>query len=238
MAHRGGDDPDRQPALDRRHPLHLHLVRAQLRGLRRRRSHLRRAHGRRCRRGRRPDGLPDPPAGRRLASAAARVHPDLRRRPLERGLRCRLSDPRPARRRGVRERGAASVGRHGRVFRRRRGDLHGQPHPHADRRHADRDHQRGDRHGRRRNASHDRGQLLVQHRVIDRPGAGRRDRHRADRRTPPGPLEASLGQWAERHRHRGRGRRRAGRRRRQEGSALRAVRVPRVPGAGAADHDP
>ena len=46
-------------------------------------------------------------------------------------------------------------------------------------------------------APHDRRQLLVQHRVVGRAGAGRRDRHRADRRAAPGPVDASVGQRAD-----------------------------------------
>ena len=145
LAPRGGDDPDPEPSDDRGHPVHLHLVRAELRGLRRGRRHVRRAHGRRGGRGRRPHGGAHPRARRRVAATPAVVHPHLRRRAGERRVGRGLPDPRATRGRGVPERRPAPAGRHGRLLRRRGRDLRGQSDPRADRRDDHRGHQRGAR---------------------------------------------------------------------------------------------
>ena len=56
LPHRRGHDPDQEPPLDRGDPVHLHVLRPELRGLRRDRRHVRRADGRGRRGGKRPDG--------------------------------------------------------------------------------------------------------------------------------------------------------------------------------------
>ena len=70
---RPGDDVDPQPARRRRHPLHLHVVRQQLRQLQRGRRHLRRHDRRRRGRGGRADGGAHPQArqGRRRPRSLA-----------------------------------------------------------------------------------------------------------------------------------------------------------------------
>ena len=190
------------PAVGRGHPVHLHLVRAQLHRLRRGRRHVRRADGRGRRRGRRAHGGAHPPARRRprrdellafvlifvgVLSSVATDAGYLILVPLGAAA-------------------FASVGRHplaglAAVLRGRGRDLRGQPDPGPGRRADHRDHQRGaGRHGRP-TADH-RLQLVLQHRLVDRA------RHRRRAIVTERIVETRLGPWKRRRRPHGRGRRR------------------------------
>ena len=117
-----------------------------------------------------------------VAATSAHVHHRLRRRPLERRDRRRLPDPHPAGRRRLR---AASAGTRWPAWRpcfAGVGAIFGvNPSSAPIDAHDHRDHQRGDRRGRRDAADH-RRQLLVQHRLVDRARGRHRRRHRADHR--------------------------------------------------------
>ena len=222
-----------EPAVGRRHPLHLLVVRRQLPGF----------------------GVVGVTSSRWPASASpsrpgmmaalirklvkvapaevAGVHRHLRRRALERRLRRRLPHAHPARRGGVNQRRAASAGRHGRRVRRGRRDLRRQHPDHADRRHAHRDHERGDpprRAGRHRSTITANFYFSIASTIFARR---RHRRSSTTRIIEPRPRPVR------RRRRRRRARRRGGARARARGPgpALRPVRrcSPRVGRGHAAD---
>ena len=221
---RAGHDPDPEPPRCRGHPVPVHLVRAELRGVRRHRGHVRRADGGRRGRGERAHGRAHPAARRGLAATPARVRADLRGRPVEHRDRRRLPDPRAARGSGLHERRPPPARRDGGVLRGRRRDLRRQPDPRPDRRPDHRDHQRGAR-CRRQRAAHDPRQLLVQHRVVDPARDRRRAHHRTRDRAAAGRVPAGDGGRAGWHLHRGRRRHRARSGVRAARPALRAHRL-------------
>jgi hypothetical protein len=102
----------------------------------------------------------------------------------------------------IRERRPSPAGRHGRLLRRRRRDLHGQPHPRSDRRDDHRDHQRGPGGDDRGTPDH-RRQLVLQHRFVGRAGHHRRDRHGAHRGATAGDVPAGVRRRSDGYLHRG-----------------------------------
>ena len=134
-----------------------------------------------------------PPAGRGVAASAARVHPHLRRRALERRLGRGLPDPGPAR---ARRRSRASGGTRwpgmaacfagvGAIF--AVNPILGP----IDAMITEITNEALGRDGR--GAADHRRQLVLQHRVVDRAGRRRRDRHRAHRRAAAGRVPAGSG---------------------------------------------
>ena len=114
-----GDHLHPQPARRRRHPVHLLLVRQQLRQLQRGGRRVRRDDRRRRRRGGRVDGGAHPQARQGRPREAADVHHRARRRALQRRHRRRVPHPDPARRGGVPQRRPPPARRPGRGLRRR-----------------------------------------------------------------------------------------------------------------------
>ena len=139
---RRGNGGNPEPALRRRNPLPLHVVRRQLPQLRRRRDHPRRDDRRRPRRGRRTDRGADPQARQGLVGGDADADPRLHRRPLEHCLGCGVPRADTPGRSGVQERRPQPARGHGRRLRGRRRRLRRQLPDHAARRRPDRDHER------------------------------------------------------------------------------------------------
>ena len=180
-----GDGGNPEPAVRRRNPLPLHVVRRQLPQLRCRRDHPRRDDRRRPRRGRRTDRGADPEARQGLVGSDADADPRLHRRPLEHCLGCGVPRADTPGRGCVQERRTEPARGHGRCVRGRRRRLRRQLPDHAARRRPDRDHERRECARRPGAVDRPRGEPLLRDRLDD-PGHDRPDaRLRVHRRAQP-----------------------------------------------------
>ena len=132
------------PAHRRRHPLPVHVVRAQLHGLHGDGHHPHRHDRRRDRGALGAHRLAHPQARRGVVGRHADLHHRVPRHHLEHRVGRGLPRADPARRRRVQERGPQPAGRDGRGLCGRRRRLRREPARDADRRDPHRDHQRGD----------------------------------------------------------------------------------------------
>ena len=120
-----------EPALGRRHPVPVHVVRAQLHGLHGDGDHPHRDDRRRRGRDVGAHRVADPQARRGVVRRHAHVHHRVPRRHLEHRVGCRLPGAHPARRGGLQERRPSPAGRHGGCLRRGGRRLRRQPARHA-----------------------------------------------------------------------------------------------------------